>query len=262
MSEAEILSHLSPAERAMWERCTAATRGSWAVQRSWPMHVVRETDRDKACGGAADPDRDRGGYATVLADMGYAEHTPPSVYPHRRVDAAQCKADARFIAAARDDLPAALATIAALRNDLAEERTARNRVARECADSHGRAVDLQGRVDQLQQLLAQPRTLSVIAQAFTELELTPRQADDFDHDSMRLWEDLWRDLVEDDDGKLSLKAVRAELADFSMVLAFVSSVYEHITGGQCSKPNTLPSVVCALADDHYNALHEECADEP
>lgn len=72
---------------------------------------------------------------------------------------------------------------------------------------------------------------------------------------------FWEPLVCDESGRPVLERVKAELLDFSMVLAFYSKVLDHITGGACSKQNTLPSVVCALADDHYTAIAEDDAQE-
>ena len=51
------------------------------------------------------------------------------------------------------------------------------------------------------------------------------------------------------DGEKSLaQRICDEFADFQMVIRHCSEIYDYVTEGQVSKPNTLPSVVKALAD--------------
>ena len=51
--------------------------------------------------------------------------------------------------------------------------------------------------------------------------------------------------------------MQAELADFSMVVDHCSRIYDEVTGGRVSKPNTLPEVVIGIAND----LERERTDE-
>jgi len=46
--------------------------------------------------------------------------------------------------------------------------------------------------------------------------------------------------------------VAAELHDYHVLLANVSKVYYHVTGGVISKPNTTSEAVIATADEYYN----------
>jgi hypothetical protein len=48
--------------------------------------------------------------------------------------------------------------------------------------------------------------------------------------------------------------VQNELTDYHMILDNVSTVYDHVTGGMISKPNTCASSVIAVADDHISDL--------
>src|SRR5690554_6072270 len=65
------------------------------------------------------------------------------------------------------------------------------------------------------------------------------------------YESFWKDIVENPDGSLNLDQVKRELHDCALLLDAVSKVYCHVTGGIVSKPLTDPSVVCSLADEHY-----------
>lgn len=54
-----------------------------------------------------------------------------------------------------------------------------------------------------------------------------------------------------------LQALDNELADVQMVAAGARKVFDHVTGGKVSKPNTDPTMVCALADDECTKVCEE-----
>lgn len=73
------------------------------------------------------------------------------------------------------------------------------------------------------------------------------------------YQDFWKGIIERD-GVIDLRQLKLELSDFRTVMRGAAKVYDHVTGGQVSKPNTDPNVVCSLADDHYRKCHEE--DEP
>lgn len=59
---------------------------------------------------------------------------------------------------------------------------------------------------------------------------------------------FWRDIVMPD-GKLDFDQIRRELHDYHDLLVEVPKVYDHITGGRISKPNTLASSVIGVHDD-------------
>lgn len=70
------------------------------------------------------------------------------------------------------------------------------------------------------------------------------------------WE-FWRPIICNEDGSINLEQLKLELCDAANFMGFAASVYDYATGGQCTKVNTLPSVVKALIDDHITELCEE-----
>ena len=56
------------------------------------------------------------------------------------------------------------------------------------------------------------------------------------------YNELWRDIVETD-GQLDPKKVKRELYDYSVVMREVSKVYDELTGGRISEPNTAAGFV-------------------
>lgn len=77
-----------------------------------------------------------------------------------------------------------------------------------------------------------------------------------DKSPQELWDSFWSDIVVKD-GQVDVEQVKLELADFAMILDWASKVYEHATGGSISSPNTWPSVVKPVIDDHINGLCRE-----
>ena len=70
-------------------------------------------------------------------------------------------------------------------------------------------------------------------------------------DYQKIYKDLWEDLVCNPDGTLNMDAVQRELADYYFMLQEVPKVYDHVTGGAVSKPNTYAFEVNLVADEHY-----------
>lgn len=73
-------------------------------------------------------------------------------------------------------------------------------------------------------------------------------------DYMKTYRDFWADLVETD-GKLDLDKVARELSDYSFLMHEVPKVYDHVSGGMISKPNTHAFEVKAA---HDQRRQEEC----
>jgi len=65
------------------------------------------------------------------------------------------------------------------------------------------------------------------------------------------YESFWKEILEDSNGNININQLKRELHDYRMILDSVPKVYCHVTGGIVSKPLTDPSVVCSLADEHY-----------
>lgn len=62
------------------------------------------------------------------------------------------------------------------------------------------------------------------------------------------FKEWWQPIVMPD-GEWDLEQVKRELYDYARMIQDVSEVYDHITRGAISKPDTLPEVVIAVADD-------------
>jgi hypothetical protein len=68
---------------------------------------------------------------------------------------------------------------------------------------------------------------------------------------------FWKPRVTNDDGTIDMEKLKRELFDFSTLMESAAEVYEHVTGGAVSKVNTLPEVVCSLADEHYSLIYSD-----
>jgi hypothetical protein len=73
-------------------------------------------------------------------------------------------------------------------------------------------------------------------------------------DYEKTYEEFWKPIVETPEGEPIFDQIQRELHDFSTLMHNVSLVYEHVTGGQVSKPLTDPEVVKTMADDHYREI--------
>lgn len=71
------------------------------------------------------------------------------------------------------------------------------------------------------------------------------------------WNTFWKEIILNKDGSVNLDQVKCELADFQNLIDTVPMVYDHVTGGQCSKLLTNISVVNRLFDDHVNELFQD-----
>lgn len=73
--------------------------------------------------------------------------------------------------------------------------------------------------------------------------------------------EFWMPLVFKD-GALDLEQVKRELFDYHAVIREVSRVYDHITNGRFSKPNTLAVYIISAAEQHYADLLGTETDSP
>jgi hypothetical protein len=71
---------------------------------------------------------------------------------------------------------------------------------------------------------------------------------------------FWADLVEVD-GKLDLRKVAAELHDYHYLIKELPGLYDNLTGGAISKPNTRTDVVLEYANARAHKLAAEFAAE-
>lgn len=70
-------------------------------------------------------------------------------------------------------------------------------------------------------------------------------------DYQTIFKSFWAEIVCNPDGTLNMDAVQRELADYYFMLQEVPKVYDHVTGGAVSKPNTYAFEVNLVADEHY-----------
>lgn len=62
------------------------------------------------------------------------------------------------------------------------------------------------------------------------------------NDVEKVYREFWQEIVAPN-GKLDLEQVKKELFDFHKILEEVPKVYDNVTGGRLSKPNTPASVI-------------------
>lgn len=68
-------------------------------------------------------------------------------------------------------------------------------------------------------------------------------------DYIREYEDHWKKIVEHPNGTINMDQLARELADCSMYMRHLSEIYDYVTHGRVSKPNTLPSAVIEIIEE-------------
>ena len=66
----------------------------------------------------------------------------------------------------------------------------------------------------------------------------------------KIFKDFWTEIVCNPDGTLNMDAVQRELADYYFMLQEVPKVYDHVTGGAISKPNTYQKSIEGVIRDY------------
>lgn len=74
-------------------------------------------------------------------------------------------------------------------------------------------------------------------------------------------ESWWREIVSDENGNLDPVKVMNELHDLNMLISNISMVYDDITDGNISKPNTSPWVVSSYVNDMIEKRVDEAIEE-
>jgi|SRR6478736_5589737 len=75
-------------------------------------------------------------------------------------------------------------------------------------------------------------------------------------DYEQTWVDYWQDICSDECGLL-LDQIKRELHDYKTLLKNVPLVYDEITGGRISKPNTDPVHVIQAVNDRIDEAYDE-----
>lgn len=71
------------------------------------------------------------------------------------------------------------------------------------------------------------------------------------YDVEQVYNDFWKDIVENEDGTLDKEQVKKELCDFSMIMENCTSAYMLASGYIISKPNTMFSEVQSLFNEKF-----------
>jgi hypothetical protein len=80
-------------------------------------------------------------------------------------------------------------------------------------------------------------------------------------DPDKVYEEFWKEIVENPDGSINMEQLKKELHDFSVVMNQVPKVYGHVTGNRISKVNTLAQAVIGEADDRVQEAVDEAVKE-
>jgi len=75
--------------------------------------------------------------------------------------------------------------------------------------------------------------------------------------AQEVYDEFWKELVENEDGTLNAEAVRNELSDYKFLIEQVPLVYDSVSGGRISKPNTYALEVINAANELYDAKYTE-----
>jgi hypothetical protein len=70
-------------------------------------------------------------------------------------------------------------------------------------------------------------------------------------DYKAVYDDFWKEIVENEDGTLNLDQVQRELSDYYSAMELVPRAYSEVTGDRISKLLTDPSAVAEEAEHHY-----------
>lgn len=84
-----------------------------------------------------------------------------------------------------------------------------------------------------------------------------REGRDYEKD----WEEFWKEICTNSNGSLNFDQIKRELSDCRMWMDHLSKIICHVTGDRVSKINTLPEVVCQIADEMSGEYVEECLEE-
>ena len=73
----------------------------------------------------------------------------------------------------------------------------------------------------------------------------------------KVWDEFWKELVCDPDGRVNIPQVKKELYDYHNMLEEIPKVFCEVTGGNISKPNTKAFEVIS----EYNRCVDKLIDE-
>ncbi len=84
-------------------------------------------------------------------------------------------------------------------------------------------------------------------------------------DIEQVFNEFWKPILAKESGEIDIAQLKKELFDYHMILGEVPKVYDSVTNGQVSKPNTAADVVIAMNDDvmtkSYNDGYNDCLED-
>jgi hypothetical protein len=69
------------------------------------------------------------------------------------------------------------------------------------------------------------------------------------------YNEFWKEIVENPDGTLNKDQIMKELADFSVLIHNLSTIYCYMTGNMVSKPMVDSSVIIQLCEEQLQEAH-------
>ena len=78
-----------------------------------------------------------------------------------------------------------------------------------------------------------------------------------DKSANKIYNDFWKEIIEKKDGSINKTQLKKELADFSMLIRHVTKMYDYISRGRISYPQTKPEAVIELYEELLNEAYEE-----
>lgn len=75
--------------------------------------------------------------------------------------------------------------------------------------------------------------------------------DDGEKSVEELYQEFWKDIVENEDGTLNIGQVKKELSDYSMIMDNCAMAYTEMSCGNISKPNTYFSEVKKIFEENF-----------
>lgn len=72
-----------------------------------------------------------------------------------------------------------------------------------------------------------------------------------DNEVEKVFQEFWADIVCNEDGSINMEQVKKELYDYEFLLNEVPKVYDEVTGGFLSKPNSYADAVLSFFRERY-----------
>jgi hypothetical protein len=78
-----------------------------------------------------------------------------------------------------------------------------------------------------------------------------------DKEVEQCYQEFWKDIIEKPDGTIDVEQVKKELYDFRVMMREVRKVYDDVTGGKFSKPNTAAEHIIDAVNERIEKIVED-----